>query len=113
PPRGRTGERRTVFLWCPSQREAIDPLGGRSAPPELPPFFLPSRSLRRIAAWAGCTAREFSPRQVLPERGAVSVCATILNVAPRFLFALVLCATLGLAGDWSARCDLTLHRILQ
>jgi DUF1680 family protein len=36
-----------------------------------------------------------------------------LNVAWRFLFALVLCATPALAGDWSARFDLTLHRILQ
>ena len=31
----------------------------------------------------------------------------------RLLFALVLCATPGPAGDWSARFDLTLHRILQ
>jgi DUF1680 family protein len=37
----------------------------------------------------------------------------MLNVAARLLFALVLCATPGLAGDWSARFDLTLHRILQ
>src|ERR1035438_5219675 len=37
----------------------------------------------------------------------------MLNVATRLLFALVLCATPGLAGDWSARFDLTLHRILQ
>ena len=37
----------------------------------------------------------------------------MLNVASRFLFALLLCATPGLAGDWSARFDLTLNRILQ
>src|ERR1019366_8150811 len=42
PPCGRSGERGTVFLQCPSQREAINPLGGRSTPPERPPFF-PSR----------------------------------------------------------------------
>src|ERR1035437_2183094 len=66
-----------------------------------------------MAVWAGCTAWEFSAQQVLRDQAAVSVCATILNVAVRFLFALVLCATPGLAGDWSARFDLTLHRILQ
>ena len=37
----------------------------------------------------------------------------MLNVAARLLLALLLCATPGLAGDWSARFDLTLHRILQ
>jgi DUF1680 family protein len=37
----------------------------------------------------------------------------MLNVAARLLLALLLCATPGLAGDWSARFDLTLHRVLQ
>jgi DUF1680 family protein len=37
----------------------------------------------------------------------------MLDVAARFLFAILLCATPGLAGDWSARFDLTLQRVLQ
>jgi DUF1680 family protein len=37
----------------------------------------------------------------------------MLNVATRVLLALLLCAAPGLAGDWSARFELTLNRILK
>jgi DUF1680 family protein len=39
--------------------------------------------------------------------------ATIVTVSARYLLALFFCATPGLAGDWSARFDLTLNRVLQ